>query len=86
MNTQVNERPVTLTHEQIVEVVGDITDAKAVAIIATQGTFQDLEEALAWASGESDVLGEAERPLAGAASKIYEILTADLEGAEERRD
>ena len=46
-------------------------------IIETEGTFQDLEEALAWAFGESDVVGKAVLPLAGAAAKIYEILTAD---------
>ena len=85
MTTKTRERPAALTHEQIVELVGDIPDAKAVAIIATQGTFQDLEEAVAWASGESDVMGEAELPLAGAAAKIYEILDADLERVEERR-
>ncbi len=84
-NTKVREQRVAVTHKQIVELVGDIPDAKAMAIIETQGTFQDLEVALAWASGESDVMGEAELPLAGAAAKIYEILTADLERPEERR-
>ncbi len=85
MNTKVREQRVALTHKQIVELVGDIPDAEAMAIIETQGTFQDLEEALAWASGESDVMGEARLPLAGAAAKMCEILTADLEGPEERR-
>lgn len=85
MDTKTREQRAALTHEQIVELVGDIPDAKAIAIIETQGTFQDLEEAVAWASGESDVMGEAERPLAGAVTKIYEILTADLERSEERR-
>lgn len=47
MNSKVPEKRAVLTHEQIVELVGDIPDAKAMAIIATQGRFQDLEEALA---------------------------------------
>ena len=43
------------------------------AIIETERTFRELEEALAWAFG----VGKAVLPLAGAAAKIYEILTAD---------
>ncbi len=73
------EAVLPLTHRQIVDLVGEIEDAKAMAIIATRGTFKDLEEAVAWAAGESDVMGEAERPLAGAAAKICDLLTAEEE-------
>jgi hypothetical protein len=73
-----------LTHREIVDLVGEIEDAKAIAIIATQGTFKDLEEAVAWAAGETDVMGEAEQPLAGAAARIFDILTADEEVTERR--
>ena len=78
------EAAAALTHREIVDLVGEIEDAKAVAIIATQGTFKDLEDAVAWAAGESDVMGEAEQPLAGAAAKICEILTAEKEPPERR--
>ncbi len=78
------EGPAPLTHREIADLVGEIEDAKAVAIIATRCTFKDLEDAVAWAAGESDVMGEAEQPLAGAAAKICEILTAEREPPERR--
>jgi hypothetical protein len=85
MNSEIQEVRDALTHSQVRELVGDILDAKVVAIIDTEATFEELEEAVAWASGESDVMGEAQRPLAGPAANIYEILTIDSESPEDRR-
>ena len=66
-----------LTHDLIVEVAGETGDSKVAAILATGATLEDLEEAVAWASGESDVMGEERLPLSGLASVLYDILTAD---------
>lgn len=74
----------SLTHDVIRDIVGDIEDAKAAAIIATGATAEDLEEAVAWASGESDMMGDMERPLAGVIAQVYDILTAEEELEEER--
>jgi hypothetical protein len=37
---------------------------------------------VAWAAGESDVMGAARQPLAGRAAQVYEIIAADSEFAE----
>ena len=66
-----------LTHDLIPTIAGEMADAKIAAILATEATVEDLEEAVAWASGESDVMGEERLPLSGLASVVYDILTAD---------
>ena len=74
-----------LTHDLIVEIAGETSDAKLAAIIGTGATVEDLEEAVAWASGESDVMGDERLPLSGLASAVYDILTADEPYAEDER-
>jgi hypothetical protein len=56
------------------------------ALVAGQGEASgtELEEAAAWMSGESDVMGELERPLAGVVAQVCEILSADEELPEDR--
>ena len=66
-----------LTHELIVRIAGETSDAKVAAILAAQASVEDLEEAVAWAGGESDVMGEERLPLSGLAAVVYDILTAD---------
>ncbi|MCG8695756.1 MAG: hypothetical protein MI806_31475 [Minwuiales bacterium] len=73
-----------ITREEIAHTVGEISDAKIVAIISSGASLKELEEAVAWASAESDVMGELERPLAGPAARVYDILTAEEEPEEER--
>jgi hypothetical protein len=68
--------PARLTSELIREALGDIDDAMTAAIIDTEATLQDFEEAVAWATGESDVMGESGHDLEGVAADIYDILTA----------
>ena len=67
----------TLTRAQIAQILGDISDDKAVAIIRTRATERDLEEVVVWTACEDDVMGELERPLVGIPAQVYEILTAD---------
>lgn len=66
-----------LTHDDVRCLCGDLTDENATAILAAGGRLEDLETAVAWAAGESDVMGEARRLLASASGRIYEILTRD---------
>lgn len=73
-----------LSHAQILEVAGNIDDAKAAAIQASGATLEQLECAVAWASGESDVMGKERRPLSGIVGELYEILTADEDYGDER--
>ena len=54
-----------------------LDDSKIAAIIATGATLAQVEEALLWAEGESDVLGKTDHPLTGAAARVYDILTVE---------
>lgn len=65
------------TLRQIREMVGDLEAAKLEAILRAGATPAQLEEALAWAAGESDVMGDLERPLRGPVAAVYEILISE---------
>ena len=60
------------------EMTGDLEAAKLEAIVETGATPAQLEEALAWAAGESDVMGDLERPLSGPVAEVYEILMSEV--------
>ncbi len=53
---------------------GEFTDHQMVALFELNANEADLEEALAWDMGESDIAPIVRRPLSGKAEKIYEIL------------
>lgn len=74
-----------VTHDMVVEMVGEIGNAKIAAILAASPTIEDLEEAVAWAAGESDVMGEERLPLTGVAAQVCDILTVDEDYNDERR-
>lgn len=74
----------TLTHEQIAEIVGDIDDMRAAEIIATGATIQELEEAVAWAARESDVMGDLRLRASAVVGKVYDLLTAEEKLGDER--
>ena len=73
-----------LTHEAILRIAGDISDAKAAAVEATGATLEELEEAAVWAMGENDVMGKLRLPLSGRIAELYDILTADEDYGNER--
>jgi phosphoglycolate phosphatase-like HAD superfamily hydrolase len=77
-------KPRALTPQDVRHIVGDLDDAKIAAILATDATVEELEEAAAWASGESDVMGDLERPLEGVVATVYDILMTDEEFLEDR--
>lgn len=80
-----SERGRSLTHDDVVHIVGDLEDTKVAAILAMGPTTQEIEEAVAWAEAESDVMGEMEKPLTGVAARIYDILITRKEFGEEER-
>ncbi len=73
------------TRDDVIHLLGDISDHKVVEILETGATLEELEEAAAWLAGESDVMGEERLPLAGAAAKVYEIIARNEE-MENNRD
>ncbi len=72
------------TASDVLEILGPMPDERIAAILATGATVRQLEEAAAWATGESDVMGELRRPVSGPVADVYDILTADEAYAEER--
>lgn len=76
--------PGPLSRGRILHVAGDIDDAKVAAIEALHATLEELEEAVAWAGGETDILGEARLPLTGKVAELYDILSADDDYGDER--
>jgi hypothetical protein len=77
-------KPPSLMPQDVREIVGDLDDAKIAAILATGANAEQLEEAMAWASGESDVMGDLERPLSGLVAQLYDILMTGEELVEDR--
>lgn len=65
-----------LTHDAIRQRCRDIEDWKVAAIEEIGGDLADLDAALAWIAGESDVMGKERRPLEAEAARIYDILSA----------
>jgi hypothetical protein len=77
-------RRVVVTAREVMDLFGDLDDMKIAAIVAEQPTMGELEEAAAWAAGESDMIGELERPLEGVIARVYEIITSDRELEDDR--
>lgn len=63
------------TADDVGRLCRDISDARMAAILATGASLSELEAAVAWADRESDVMGDARRPLEGRVAQIHEILT-----------
>lgn len=73
-----------LTHDAVVALVGDLEDAKISEILATGATARDLDEAIAWAESESDVMEKLEKRLDEPAASIYRILMTRKETEPDR--
>ena len=69
----------SLTQEDVTHLCGDIPDWKTAAILKSRANAKELELALAWTTGKSDIAGEARLPLTGLAAQVYEILVGDEE-------
>lgn len=69
--------------DEVRRLVGDIERIRLEEIIAIGATLAEIEVALAWAAGESDVMGEERQPLAGRAAQVYEIIAGDTEFPDE---
>jgi hypothetical protein len=58
----------------IKQLIGDIDDNDAAAILAVGGTRAELEQAWLYAQGYGDIVDRSGHPLTGAAAQIFEIL------------
>ena len=66
------------TLREIRDIVGDVDAAKLEAILDTGATAAEVEQAVVWAAGASDVMGgDLERPLSGRIGAVYGILMTE---------
>ena len=72
------------TASDALEILGPMPDARVAVILAAGAPTEQLEEATAWAAGESNAMGDMRRPVAGLVADVYELLTADEALAEDR--
>lgn len=72
-----------ITVHDVAAALGDGDEAAIAEIMALNPTCEEFETALAWAQGESDLMGEERHPLEGKAKQIYDILTAEEAWQEE---
>jgi hypothetical protein len=75
---QTEKVPAVATFADVSGVLGDIDDAKMVAILALRPTIVDIEEASMWLAGDRDIFGPGE-PLKDVPGQIVALLTADEE-------
>jgi hypothetical protein len=69
----------TVSRNDLERLLGDIEDAKLIAILALEPTLAEVEEAAIWTAGDGDVLAKSGHPLTGVVANIVDILTADEE-------
>lgn len=69
----------TATGDDLHQILGDMDDSTAVAILALHPSLAQLEEARVWLSGTGDVLGKEHRPLDGVVAQIFDMLAVDEE-------
>lgn len=72
------------SYDELVHLVGELVPTRLAEIERLQATIAEIEEAVAYATGEDDIMGEARIPLIGRAAEVYEILVADQAMEEER--
>ena len=77
--------PVSVTKEQIFDIVGRLSDERVTDIIATGATPAEVTEAFAWLTEDEYLGGQLERPLSGVVAEVYEILRAEEMDLDEER-
>ncbi len=73
-----------VTRAQVAEIAGRLDDFKVVAILEAGASVEDLEEAAAWAIGESDVMAAMRLRATPTVKALYDILTAEQNFPEDR--
>ena len=71
------------TGTDVHQILGDMEDSTAVAILALHPSVAQLEEARVWLDGAGEVLGKENRPLDGVVAQIFDMLAVQDE--EEQR-
>ncbi len=74
-----------VTHDDVVHLFGEISDHTIVEILEVKPSYRELEEVAMRLAQQNDVMGELERPLEGAAARVYDILVQAQEFPEDER-
>jgi hypothetical protein len=67
------------TGDDLRQILGEMDQQTAVAILALQPSIAQVEEARIWLDGGGDVLGKEQRPLDGVVAQIFDMLTVEEE-------
>jgi hypothetical protein len=68
-----------IDQHELKTIVGNIDETQLVEILKLQPTLAELEEAVAWASGDGDIVGREGHTMTDKVSAIVDILTAEDE-------
>lgn len=66
-----------LTLEELEHIIGPSDENVLADIIATGASATEVEEALQFALGQNDVMGELRYPLTGRVAEVYKILVTE---------
>ncbi len=64
------------SHEDVRRIIGDVDEAKLLAVVELRPTVGNIEDAVMWLSGDRDVFVPSPS-LKGVTAQIADILTAD---------
>lgn len=68
-----------INQHELKTIVGNIDETQLVEILKLQPTLAELEEAVAWGSGDGDIVGREGHTMTDKVSAIMDILTAEDE-------
>lgn len=71
-----------LSARDIVSLAGETAADKVGDVLALNPTLEELEEALAWARGDGDILAKQGHPLTAKIAALCEILESDQDDEE----
>lgn len=70
--------PASATRDDVRNILGELDPAQVLAIMALKPSVADLEQALLWLEGDTDVF-EPDSPIKGVASDVLTILSENDE-------
>ena len=73
----------SLSGHEVRQMVGQLDDDKVTAILAVEPSRDELEAALGWASGETELMSETGQHASGKVARVLEILFRDGEWEED---
>jgi hypothetical protein len=79
MSKPISGHPRHATGQDLHQVLGDMDDSTALAILGLHPSVAQIEEARIWLNGEGDVLGKERRPLDGVVAQIFDMLRVEEE-------